>query len=151
MHQVYSQNISPEILSTAGNSFAGSSVHLDWTLGEVATTTLQESDLQITQGFHQPTYMVTSINDIPLDIGQISLYPVPTSSNINMELTFQQERVIHFHLLDMKGQKIWSKEAQGQQIKEKFTLSHVPNGNYLMKISIDNTPYSQTFKIIKLN
>lgn len=151
IHQLNAQNIRPEILSTTGISSTASSVQVDWTLGELAVTTIQESDIQISQGFHQPTFMVTSIHDIPPEIGQISLYPVPTTSSIKIELTLQQERTIHFHLLNMRGQKIWSEKTQGQHISEEFTLSNVPNGNYFIKISFENTSHSQTFKIIKLN
>lgn len=57
----YAQNSSPEIVSSAGATYKGNSMQIDWTLGELAITSIQNSSQQLTQGFHQPNYTITSV------------------------------------------------------------------------------------------
>jgi len=51
----YSQSSNPEIHSSAGESFQTNNVRIDWTLGEIAVSTISNSNIRVTQGFHQPT------------------------------------------------------------------------------------------------
>jgi uncharacterized protein YidB (DUF937 family) len=58
-----SQTLSPIVVSSAGGYSTGTTVNLSWTLGELATETLINGTLILTQGFQQPVEGVTiSIN-----------------------------------------------------------------------------------------
>ncbi len=55
------QSVSPEVIASAGESFQGTSMKIDWTLGEIAVTTIQNGERVITQGFHQPYFTITKM------------------------------------------------------------------------------------------
>ena len=77
------QGSNPEVISASGNSIQNNSFQLDWTLGEVTITTIENNTSQITQGFHQPYFEITSTNEIPSEYGNIEIFPNPTFDWIN--------------------------------------------------------------------
>lgn len=53
--------ITPEIIATTGNSARTNTLQLDWTVGELAVTPVQNAAIQVTQGFHQPRLVRVNI------------------------------------------------------------------------------------------
>ena len=145
------QSTSPEILSSAGETTQSSSISLDWTLGELAITTIENSNLQVTQGFHQPNYTITSLNNLPETLGQVEVFPNPSSDWVNMNFTFFQDRQVEAQLVNVGGNVIWSKRIEGQQISEKVSLKQLPSGTYILKFIIDEKQFVQSNKILKIN
>jgi len=105
---VHAQSSNPEVLSSAGDTFQGDNVRIEWTLGELAITTIQNPPQQITQGFHQPVYTITSVDELPEGIGQISVFPNPTSDVIE------------------------------QNLSDRTDISKLPSGNYFLNFFINN-------------
>ena len=52
---------SQEVIATQGNSSSNSIATLDYTIGEVVTITGTDNQNDITQGFHQPIFEITTI------------------------------------------------------------------------------------------
>ena len=151
MGQGFSQDVSPVILSTAGETFQGNAIQLDWTIGELAISSIQNAGYQITQGFHQPFYTVSSINELPSTIGQINLFPNPTADYLTMELSFDTYSTFLIQLFDTNGKLIWIKIKEGKEIKDNISLRGLPNGSYFLSFIIDENLYSKTFTIQKIN
>lgn len=149
--KTHAQSSSPEIVSSAGETFQGNAIQIDWTLGELAITNIQNSSQRVTQGFHQSSYTITSVRELPKEVGQIRVYPIPTSDWIEMELNFDQKRNIAIQLIDSNGRLIWNKEENGVQIKRAEKIENLANGIYFLNFLIDESRYSQTFKIQKIN
>ena len=146
----FAQNPSPEIISSSGETFINN-VQLDWTLGESAITTIQNSSLQLTQGFHQPSFTITNLNELPKEIGEIKVFPNPTSDRIEMEFFFEENRKIKIQLINANSKLIWSTEINGSRIEQVKDIANLPNGNYFLNCLIDENQYSKTFKIQKIN
>ena len=79
------QTASPELVSSSGDSFNNTSYQLDWSIGECITQTQSADDYVITQGFHQNSYVVTSVEDLRADI-YMSVYPNPTTDFISLKV-----------------------------------------------------------------
>jgi len=60
------QSIDRDVISSAGDHFQGPNSSLSWTLGEIATETLTDGNIILTQGFQQPYGIV--IHGIDLDV-----------------------------------------------------------------------------------
>lgn len=56
--------VAQEILSSAGTTMEGESTQISWTIGEVITATIQNESKQLSQGFHQPDFLSTSLEII---------------------------------------------------------------------------------------
>ena len=145
------QSISPKIVASVGKTQQGLSMQIDWTLGEIAITAIQNPSVMVTQGFHQPAYLITSINTLPTALGQIKVFPNPTSDWIEMNLKFQKIRTVQIKLVDVRGRLIWSKTQNGLQFLEQVNMHNFPNGNYFLSFSIDDFQFLQTYKVQKLD
>ena len=77
MSTVCSGQIINQLVSTSGSSFNNGQIQLDWSLGEVAIHAYELNSFMLTEGFHQPRYVITSTKVIkagPI----VKLFPNPT-------------------------------------------------------------------------
>ncbi len=140
------------VVASAGRSYQATAMQIDWTLGELATTTIQNASQQITQGFHQANYIITNTTPILApEIGQIQVYPNPTTSRLEIKLNFEQERKVDIQLMDVNGRIIQTYTGNKSQVEGIREIGHLPNGNYFLHFIIDQNQFSQTFKIQKIN
>jgi hypothetical protein len=145
----YGQRIDPQVVSSVGNTFKGNTMTIDWTLGEVAITTIQGSKAIITQGFHQPKYLVTRVDALSNLTDEIQVYPNPTSNRLHVSMAFDKIKSVQVWLTDINGKKLWAGKYSGQQITENISLEELPAGNYLLNCLTGDNTTKQTFKIIK--
>ena len=94
--------------------------------------------------------MITSVDEIPQEIGKIKIYPNPTTDKIEMDLDFEKERDVSIQLIDVNGKLIWTKEDHGRNIKRIESINNLPNGTYFLNFTIDRKEYSQSFRILKI-
>ncbi|NET33231.1 MAG: T9SS type A sorting domain-containing protein [Cyanothece sp. SIO1E1] len=148
---IQAQMASPSVIAPSGGTYQGTNMQLDWTLGELAVTTIGHSTGQITQGFHQPAYLITSIQELTKDIGQFSVFPNPTANQLQIQLQFDILRKIKLDLLQPDGRILWTKRFQEKQLEITEDLSHLPNGAYFLRFSVDEAQYHKTLIIQKLH
>ena len=148
---LFAQKLTPQILSSAGTRYQTSTMTIDWTLGELSITTIQGSSNIITQGFHQPKYIITGIDELDKNFGTISVYPNPTNDVIQMNMSFNRISSVQVYLIDINGKQLWNNEYNGQHMTESTSIKDLPNGSYFLNFIIDGNKSSQTFKIQKLN
>lgn len=141
--QLQAQSLTPEVLTTAGETFTGTNVSLDWTLGEIMTETFSGT-IVLTQGFQQSSLKVTSIEKASTSFGNIKVYPNPTVGSIYVEREKGQQ--LEVRLMDMKGSLVMKKNIQA--LIGELDLSHIANGVYLLRMS-DGKKLIQTIRIEK--
>lgn len=148
------QTTSPELVSSAGDSFNNTSYQLDWSIGELSTETYAGSQNTLTQGFHQGTYIITSIDENPLLEFTITAFPNPTSNFISLKvnastmLSTGSSKVesLQFAVTDLSG-KI-SQTGKILNETEQINFSNYAVGTYIVTIS-QNNQLVKTVKIIK--
>jgi hypothetical protein len=141
---VQAQSLSPEVHSSAGNSFSNSSGQLDWTLGETVTSTLNAPGTTATQGFHQPDLSITTMLAENESI-VVSLYPNPVVSSLQVSLT-NPVVATKLELFTAEGKVVLSKEINAAQTE--LSMTDLSSGTYLLKISSAGNK-SNTYRIIK--
>ena len=139
------QTASPELVSSAGESFNNASYQLDWSIGECITQTQSAGSYVITQGFHQNSYVVTAVEDLAKDIN-ISVYPNPTADllTVNLEASARPSSVLT--ITDLNGKVLQQAEATAD--KEQLDFSNYANGVYFLSVKQGNQ-LIKSFKIIK--
>ncbi len=145
---LFSQNGRADVVATAGDSYRGANVQLDWTMGELAISRIS-GQRQITQGFHQPYYHIVGVDELPKHIGQVKLFPNPTSDRIQIQIDFEVPRAVVLQLVDLQGRLLWTYKAMGQNLSKGISLSYFPSGFYLLNVIVDDNQYQQTYKIEK--
>ncbi len=144
LFSVNAQTASPELVSSAGESFNNTSYQLDWSIGEGITATHSAGDYVITQGLHQGSYVITSVEDLALDIN-ISVYPNPTTDLINLT-SFQNLTGLAVIVTNINGKILQQTEVINKV--EQLNFSDYENGIYFLTIKQKNQ-LIKSFKIIK--
>ena len=150
---IYAQGslVKPTVIATAGTRYQTGSMVIDWTLGELSVSTLQNNSYLVSQGFHQPKFVITAVDKLPLFTGTMEVYPNPATDMIRIELTLERTTTVRAGLYDSNGKLVWNKEFHGQQITESASLKNLPRGNYFLKLIPDGFNTAQTFKIQKID
>lgn len=145
-----SQEIDPQVLSTSGSSFTTNNIQLDWTLGEMAITSIQNSSLQITQGFHQPYYVITLTKELPIDIGVVSVFPNPTAQQVEVRLDLLEDFPFAAELIDVTGKLIWKQNFQSNTKFFQKDLRALPSGVYFLNLTFDQNRFRKVVKVQKI-
>jgi len=139
------QTASPELVSSAGDSFNNTSYQLDWSIGECITATHSAGDYVITQGFHQNTYVVTAVEDLATDIN-MSVYPNPTTDFISLKVEKSKAENMQYTVTDFSGKVLQTENFAGDI--EQINFSNYAVGTYFISV-MENNQLIKSFKIIK--
>ena len=139
------QTASPELVSSAGESFKNTGYQLDWSIGECVTATHSSGSYVITQGFHQNFYEITTVKDLAKDIN-ITVYPNPTTNFLTVNLEASARPLSVLTITDINGKILQHSEVTNDQ--EQLDFSNYANGIYFLDVK-QNNQLIKSFRIIK--
>ena len=152
---VKGQSIERSVIGSSGGSyFDGVNFEVDYTLGEFAILTMNNSNNILTQGFQQPfldswiNVMENSENGI-----SISYYPNPTNANLTLSISNSSNREFSIGLYDILGQCIHQQTIVSKFdgfLKMEIDMRSCATGNYYMRITSGND-FNKTYKISKIS
>jgi hypothetical protein len=157
------QSISRSIISTAGESSHGQSISLDWTLGEMASSTINYHEGLITEGFQQPTLRVEAITKdeiqhLPLEAEvtveeanslQLNAYPNPVSEMLRVDYQFDQYESGFLQLVDAQGKELLEEQVQLVRGHTDLNMAPFAAGSYYLIVRNDKGTIVKALKIIK--
>lgn len=131
-----SQNLSNQLLSTAGQVSQNQNIRLEWSLGEIATSTLQSNNDIYTQGFHQPSLIKRTFDDkINTDnVANIEVWPNPTQNYLNVNMQSSKDNGMILALFDINGKRLKNIEIEGKESQFTLNLEKLLPGFYYLKI-----------------
>lgn len=142
-----SQTNSPELVSSAGDSFIGANCQIDWSVGELASETYTGTQNMLTQGFHQSSYIITTIDRNADFKYTITAFPNPTNDFISLNL----DKLSDFGKVNYTIKDITGKELHADEILsdiEQINFSNYPVGIYIVTV-LHNNQLMKSFQIIK--
>ena len=142
---LFSQSISTDVISSAGETFESSEYTLDWTLGEGVVDFLSADDNSLSLGFHQTDIVITNLSE-NLTRPTLKIFPNPTQNYITIDYG-DKDRELRITISDLLGRKYLEQEVPESSVQ--IDLSDFPNGNYVLEIITDKGEKS-IHKIIKL-
>ncbi len=142
------QSLSPQIISTSGTSFIGSSAQLDWTLGEPVTAALTNSNNILTQGFQQPNLLTTAIDDVPADYS-VTIFPNPAIDFVNLQIQNALNESLLIDLYTIEGKLLKSQQINSSTHLQ-IDMTAYSSGTYLLSIK-NSSAKIKSFRIIKSN
>ena len=142
-----SQNLSPELVSSSGDSFSNATYQLDWSLGECITITHSTTTYVITQGFHQDKY-TTSIGIQDYDFAiDMDIFPNPTTDFIDIIISSDDLTMIsNFSITDTHGKILLNGIIN--ETNTKLNFSEYASGVYFLNIK-KNNQIIRYYKIVK--
>ena len=133
-----------EVVSSAGGSYQGTDVSIDWTLGECITETLNASGNSLSQGFHQASYTLTSIFEHKELMVDLKVYPNPTPDILYISTGQAGQNI---KLTDALGKVLLNKQLTGNS--GQVSLSAYRYSTYFLVITNPEGEKIKTFKIVK--
>ena len=140
-----SQTTSPELVSSSGDSFSNATYQLDWSVGECVTATHSAGDYVITQGFHQNTYVITTVEDLRAEI-EMTVYPNPTSDFISLKVESSKAENMRYTIIDFTGKVLQISDFSSDI--EQINFSNYAVGTYFISV-MENNQLIKSFQIIK--
>lgn len=133
-----------EVVSTQGDSYSNSSGIVDFTIGEVVINTLNDGSNDLTQGFHQTNWTITSVEDI--SNYDVSIFPNPTDDVINVKTSVFEG--VYYLFYDINGKLL--KEGNLTSGKTPIDVSQFAAGSYILTLN-NKSENLKKFKLIKQN
>ena len=131
------------VISSQGDSYTDSSASIDFTIGEVVTSTVSNGEKTLTQGFHQTNLSFVSIeNHVPNY--EAIIFPNPTDNFLNIKaISFKN---VNYSLFDEMGKLV----LNGTLYSEKTSLDVSKLHTGLYSLVLNNSENKlKTFNIIK--
>ena len=140
------QTINPQVISSAGNNFTNGSNHLEWTLGEPVTSTLNNGNSLLTQGFHQNNLVISAIDNVDVDI-EVTIFPNPTIDILQMKFGNLPDENIIIELFTAEAKLLLTKTSNRNTLSQ-IDMSKYHNGMYLLKIGSKTVKW-KSYRIVK--
>lgn len=149
------QSITPSTLNATGGSATLSGNTYEWSVGEMTLVhTATSGTLTVTQGVLQPRPSQVGINDVPLALDQLSVYPNPTGSFVFLETKLNSAAELRYSLYDVLGKSLVLRTYKIPSGKEKIMIDLAPfaAGSYYLNVQIQQqgNQYRNSFEIKKV-
>jgi hypothetical protein len=147
---VFSQSLERQVISSGGDYVTSGSVSLSYTVGEVATATLSNGNLILTQGFQQPDQTAVGIDETPFS-GEIKVYPNPTHDIVIVDLTTDQTGLI-LELTSILGQQLETRklDTSSGSYSGQVDMQGYAAGDYVLYLRDANGRVITTYKVQKI-
>ena len=146
------QQLSSDVISSAGDVNKSGSMYLAWTLGEPIIESISSSKQIYTQGFHQPV-RITKKQPGKLVIEQewytITILPNPVKTICKAVIERETVSKLYLELSDINGRPLLNKTSNAKYEVIDFNLSSFSSGIYTLLIRNASGSLYKTFKIIK--
>ena len=139
---IAAQNLSPTVVNSAGEVIQNSSHSLEWSLGELAVSTLKSPENLLTEGFLQPETGIVPTHDI-FDESRFSAFPNPVGDKLTLQTDLPGITNVLVH--DVSGKLVLEIGFQ-QQIE----LSNLNSGLYIVSLFNKQNISIHSFKISKI-
>jgi len=134
------------VIGCLGGEGSAGDIRLDYTAGEAMTSTMETDSLVLTQGFHQPSYVITAIEETFPGV-TVTVFPNPTAGIIEARFENAAPEDIFISISDMAGKTILAAEVKTSMWQG--DLSHLPAGSYILSITGRESKRPHSFKILK--
>ena len=147
------------VIAAAGEISQTGKTILEWTLGEVAVTTIAlPNGSLLTQGFHQPEILrVESAAENFQGVSHtffteaIAIAPNPVSTSLTIKIPEQWSSFASvIELFDSNGRSLQSKQIEPGLATAHWDMSILPAGAYWLRVTAKEAGRVQTFKVIKI-
>lgn len=127
---VWSQQLTPAVISSAGMEGKAQGYGLSWTIGEPVIQTYIQTGVVLTQGFHQPNFLLDELSPEPPPELNLLVYPNPTSGVLIIEC--DSPKLLWAAIYDLYGRRLLSVPLR--DAKTIVDLSQWVSAAYLLKV-----------------
>ncbi|MGC4059166.1 MAG: T9SS type A sorting domain-containing protein [Chitinophagaceae bacterium] len=147
----FAQSVDRQVTGSSGGSFTGSSISVDYTVGEAVTNTGIAGTFTLSQGFQQTGDNSSSVREQLIN-ASYRLFPNPANDRITLSVSADASYSLSISLVNATGQRIFSDE-QPQLVQRQYTrsipLTDLPAGIYFVNIGNAEGRLLQSIRFVK--
>lgn len=125
------QDIERQVIANASHYMENGSLSLDATLGELIVTSLENTGISLSQGFHQGSLMITNTYE-PFAHLDFQVFPNPTVASV--QITSSSEEDLRAEVFDLTGRVLLRKTLAYPIDQSTLALDQLPAAHYFLKI-----------------
>ncbi len=137
-HNVRAQSNASSTLNACGNTATLAGSDFEWSVGEmVLVSTFTSGSVSVTQGVLQPSDIPVGVDPGPEIPVQLSVFPNPASTDVNISYSSQAPASMSYTLTDMTGKIITSgKSAKAAHSTEQLHIASLACATYALDIIV---------------
>ena len=132
----------PTVLNASGGYIQNNLHSLEWSLGELAVSTLSSTGNLLTQGFLQPNATIVATEDL-FDESRLAVFPNPVSDWLNLQTDILDIKMILVH--DVLGRLVLQSSFQPL-----LNVQQLERGMYIISLFDKQNQLLHSFKINKI-
>jgi len=145
----FAQEFKEYVISPTGGSLDGNSISIDYTFGEWTNLNMNNSSGEISNGFQNDNYLVSSVYDyLPGEI-LFSAFPNPTSDYLTISIKNKTIDISYIKLSDLQGKVVFEENWQTGQLHHQVSLHRLSKQIYFINLFNENHKTLKTIKLIK--
>ena len=149
--QAQSIGICNQVLSASGKSAIQSGRYYAYTVGQPFILTLEGTNHDLTQGFHQPDLCVlVATSDLDLADWSIEVYPNPTSDFLHIQYNAGQSGILQATVFDVLGHLVVASTPLYQPNDAQLDCTSWQAGVYFLQLRDPITQATATLRFVRL-
>lgn len=131
------------VVASTGSSVQVGTTLVQFTVGEVATLTLQSAGVMLTQGFQQPELVAS--NFVPNAVGNMRVYPNPAVGKTKVDFDLLTDGKVIINLVNNAGQIVHSSSVTSLAGKIEYVipLNGLASGMYHVVLYVNYRTFSE--------
>ncbi len=109
LFSVDAQTVQNQVIASGGGNSVSGNIDMEFTIGEPVIETFETPGLVLTQGFHQPSLVLTLIEE-PDMLTDINIFPNPVRDELTIDIPADYNSKILYRLFDLNGKLLQSGE-----------------------------------------
>ncbi|MEI6765483.1 MAG: T9SS type A sorting domain-containing protein [Bacteroidota bacterium] len=149
------QSVERQVVATGGGSYTnGTTLAIDYTIGEIVISTISGSGSILTQGFQQP--MPGSLVSVPENTEpaeDVLVFPNPANEQLHISISKPGAQPYEIAMMDQLGRLVYYERgftAVLGGLTISLPVAHLATGTYFIRITSENR-IVKTVKILKIN
>ncbi|MBM1105392.1 T9SS type A sorting domain-containing protein [Aurantibacter crassamenti] len=142
---IIAQTMAKSTASNGGIELSNNNYTISFTIGEPIVGFVSKNE-SIDQGFWAGSLFVEPITAVE-ELAGIVIYPNPMINELNIQTN--NNAVYGITMFAVNGKMALKKKVESTQIQHKIDVSHLAQGVYILKLTIENELEEKLFKVIK--
>jgi hypothetical protein len=138
-----------ELISSAGSSFSSTDYSMEWSIGELAVSTLTSSNYILTQGFHQGIIAPNTVFDNIISDIQVKAFPNPVEDELSISIN-TTEKKLQLEIYDIAGALLYKTVIYDTKKLFKHSFNAYSMGVYQINLNSSEGVRLRQLKIVKL-
>ena len=140
---IFAQTIDRQVVGSSGTQLSSGSTTVEFTIGEAVTETVSSVGHSASQGFHQGTINVTSIEE-DISFGEVSVFPNPAVEAVQVKY---QGSTGQWHLYTIDGKLVSS--GRLQKGLNSIDLNRLAQATYILNL-FNQKDIRSTYRVQKI-